>query len=287
MYAITGSTGHLGRGVLAALLKSVPAARIVAVARNPARAEPLASLGVNVRQADYDAPDALRSAFAVVDELLLISASEPGRRAEQHATVIDAAVAAGVKRIVYTSILRADTSALALAKEHCETEDYIKQSGLSYALLRNGWYTENYTVSIPAALEFGMVLGSSGTGRLSTAARIDYAEAAAAVLTQPDKADRVYELAGDESYTMADFAAALSKQAGKEIIYKDLAESAYHHALIKAGLPEGFAALIAQASAASANGALFDESHTLRTLIGRPTTPLEDTIGAALRAMRG
>ena len=282
MIAITGATGQLGRLVLQNLLKTVPAAQIVAAVRSPEKAADLAALGVQVRQADYAQPATLEAAFQGVDKLLLISSSEVGQRAPQHAAVIAAAQKAGVKLIAYTSILRADTSPLGLAAEHKETEAMLRASGIPFVLLRNGWYTENYTASVPAALQYGAVMGSAKDGRIASAARADYAAAAAAVLTKDGQAGQVYELAGDTAYTLSELAAEIAKQSGKPVVYNDLPEAAYAAALVQVGLPEGFAALLADSDVGASKGGLFDDGHQLSQLIGRPTTPLAEVVKAAL-----
>ncbi|OZC01560.1 SDR family oxidoreductase [Rubricoccus marinus] len=279
MIAITGSTGQLGRLVISDLLTRVPADQIVAIARDP---ESAATLGVSVREGDYDRPETLATAFEGVDRLLLISASEIGKRVPQHRAVIDAAKASGVGLIVYTSLLHADTSALGLAEEHRQTEAYLAESGVPYTVLRNGWYIENYTGSIGAAVEHGAVLGSAGDARLTPATRADYAAAAAAVLTADDPAGEVYELAGDEAFTMAEYAAEVARQSGREVAYRNMPEADYRGALEGMGLPAPVAAMIAQSDAAASEGALYDDSHTLSRLIGRPTTPLAQAIAAAL-----
>ena len=279
--AVTGSTGQLGRLVIAALKKKVPASEIVALARNAAKA---ADLGVTVREADYGSVERLKAALQGVDTLLLISSSEVGQRAAQHRNVIQAARAAGVSRIVYTSLLHADTSPLSLADEHRDTEAALKASGLRYTILRNGWYTENYTGSIPAALANGAFVGSAGDGRISSASRADYAQAAAEVVTGEDHDGKVYELAGDSSYTLADLAAELSRQTGKDIPYKDLPEAEYAGILKSVGLPEGLAKAIASWDVGASQGALHDEDKTLSTLIGRPTLSLGDAVAQALRS---
>jgi NAD(P)H dehydrogenase (quinone) len=284
MLVITGATGQLGRLVIEQLLEVVPAVEIVAAVRNPAKAADLQALGVQVRHADYSQPATLDSAFAGAEKILLISSSEVGQRQAQHQAVIDAAARAGVKLIAYTSVLHADTSQLALAEEHRQTEAALAQSGLPFALLRNGWYSENYTAGIPAALEHGAMLGSAAQGRISSAARADYAAAAVAVLTaSQSQAGRVFELAGDESYTLSEFAAELSRQAGKRIPYTDLPPADYRAVLLQAGLPPFVADLLADSDAAAAKGALFDDGRQLGELIGRPTTPLSTTIAATLR----
>ena len=282
MLAITGATGQLGRLVIEKLLEKTPADQIVAVARDPVKAVDLAAKGVQLRQADYDQPQTLAAAFAGIDKLLLISSSEVGRRAPQHRAVIEAAKQSGVKLIAYTSILHADTSPLPLAIEHKETEALLKASGIPHVLLRNGWYTENYVASMPVALQHGVVLGSAGAGKISSAAREDYAQAAAAVMSSDGQAGKVFELAGDEAYTLAEFSAEIARQSGKAVSYNDLPQAGYTAALLQAGLPEGLATMLAESDAGAAKGGLFDDSRTLSQLIGRPTTPLAALVKASL-----
>lgn len=278
MIAVSGATGQLGRLVIAALLRTVPAGEIVALARDPGKAADLAGAGVVVRQADYNQPETLDAALAGVDRLLLISSSELGARAAQHRAVIDAAKKAGVGLVAYTSVLRADSSPLMLASEHRETEEALAASGLSYVLLRNGWYTENYAGAVATALQHGAVFGSAGTGRVSAAARADYAEAAAAVLTGADQGGRVYELAGDASFSLAELAAEIARRAGKPIVYTDLPEADYAALLRDAGLPEAVAAMLADSDVGISKGALQEDSKQLSQLIGRPTTPFAETL---------
>jgi NAD(P)H dehydrogenase (quinone) len=282
MIVVTGASGQLGRLVIAALLKKLPAGEIVAAVRHPEKVADLAARGVQVRPADYDQPASLVAAFKGADKLLLISASEVGRRVPQHRAVIDAAKAAGVGLLAYTSILQAATSPLPLAAEHRETETLIRASGLPAVILRNGWYTENYTAGIPAALQYGVVLGSAGQGKIASAARADYAEAAAAVLTQENQAGRIYELAGDESYTLAELAAEIARQSGKAVAYQDLPESEFKAALLGAGLPDFLATLLAESDVGASKGGLFDDGRQLSALIGRPTTPLAELVRLAL-----
>ncbi|MBT9499539.1 MAG: SDR family oxidoreductase [Zoogloea sp.] len=282
MIVITGASGQLGRLVIEALLHTLPASEIVAAVRTPAKVSDLAARGVQVRQADYTQPATLDAAFQGADKLLLISSSEVGQRVPQHRAVIDAAQRAGVKLLAYTSLLHADVSPLGLAAEHQETEALLRASGLPHVILRNGWYTENYAASVPAALAHGVLLGSAGTGRIASAARADYAEAAAAVLTQDDQAGRVYELAGDTAYTLAELAAEITTQSGKEIAYKDLPEADYKAILLGAGLPEGLAALLADSDVGASKGGLFDDSRQLSQLIGRPTTRLATSIAPSI-----
>jgi len=283
MIALTGASGHLGRLVLQSLLERVPATSLIAIARRPEALQDFAALGVQVRQGDYERPETLGAAFKGVEKLLLISSSEVGRRAPQHRNAIDAARLAGVKLLAYTSVLHADASPLGLAGEHRDTETYLRASGLPFVLLRNGWYTENYAASIPSALQHGVFLGSAGQGRIASAARADFAAAAAAVLLQPGQAGRVYELAGDAAYTLTEFAAELSRQTGKVVSYQDLPEAEFKAVLVGAGLPEGLAGLLADSDAGAARGALLDEARQLSQLIGHPTTPLASVVATALK----
>ena len=278
--AITGATGQLGRLVVEKLKTRTTPSNLVALVRSPAKA---ADLGIAARAADYARPETLASALVQVDTLLLISSSEIGQRAQQHRNVIEAAQKAGVKRIVYTSLLHADTSVLNLAQEHIATEQMLKASGIAHTILRNGWYTENYTASVPGALAGGAFIGSAGEGRISSAARADYAEAAAVVLTSPGHEGRTYELAGDAAYTLTDLAAEISRQSGKAIPYKNLPEADYAAALIGFGLPEGFARAIASWDVGASRGALYEDGRQLSGLIGRPTTPLSTVVANAIR----
>ena len=286
MIVITGATGQLGRLVIAALLKKVPAASLVAAVRNVEKAKDIAALGVQVRQADYDQPASWDAALQGADKVLLISSSEIGQRAQQHRAVIDAAKRAGVKLLAYTSVLHADTSVLGLAGEHRETEAAIRASGLPFVFLRNGWYTENYAMGVPGALSLGAVYGCAGDGRIASAARADYAEAAAVVLSSDHPAGKVYELAGDSSYTLGEFAAEISRQSGKAIDYVNLPEAEYKKALLGAGLPEFLAELLANSDSGVSRGALFDEGKQLSQLIGRPTSALEAAVRAAVSAAK-
>lgn len=282
MIAITGATGQLGQHVIEALLKTVPAGQIVAIVRNPAKADALRQQGVVVRQADYTDEAAFTAALNGVDKLLLISSSEVGQRAAQHQNVINAAKAAGVKFIAYTSLLHADTSPLGLHVEHVQTEKALAESGVPYALLRNGWYTENYLASAPPALEHGVFIGAAGEGKIAAATRADYAAAAAKVVSQEGHAGNVYELAGDSAWTLSELAAELSRQSGKPVAYQNLSEADFAAALKGVGLPAGLADMLADSDTGAAKGGLFDDSRTLSRLIGRPTTPLAESVKTLL-----
>ena len=283
MIVVTGASGQLGRLVIHSLLKRIPASQIVAAVRNPASVADLAQLGVQVRQADYSQPASLSTAFAGAQKLLLISSSEVGQRVAQHAAVITAAKQAGVELLAYTSLLRADSSPLGLAAEHQQTEQLIRNSGLAHVILRNGWYTENYLAAIPAALAHGVLLGSAGEGRIASAARADYAEAAAVVLTTTQPANVIYELAGDEAYTLSQLAAEVSRVSGKSVVYQDLPEADYRAALLGVGLPEGLASLLADSDRGASQDWLFDDSHQLSALIARPTIAWRSLVAEAVK----
>ncbi len=277
--AVTGATGHLGTFVVEELKKRVSNENIVALVRTPGKAS---ALEVEVRAFDYNQPETMTAALAGVDRLVLISGNEIGQRARQHFNVIEAAGKAGVEWIVYTSLLHADSTTLNLAGEHMTTEEALKASGINYTILRNGWYTENYTGSIGGALAGGAFIGSADNGKISSAARVDYAEAAAVAITDESHKGKVYELAGDDYYTLADLAAEISNQTGTNIPYRNLTEAEYTKILESFEIPAGFAAAIASWDVSASKDDLFDDSHQLSALIGRPTTPLADSVKAAL-----
>ncbi|EOG1983467.1 TPA: SDR family oxidoreductase [Proteus mirabilis] len=282
MIAITGATGLLGQHVVESLLQTVPANQIVAFARDVKKGATLSQKGVLVRQADYNDKASLITALQGVDKLLLISSSDVGKRTVQHRNVIEAAKSADVQFIAYTSILHADRSPLSLHVEHVETEKMLADSGLSYTLLRNGWYTENYLASVPAALEHGIFLGAAGDGKIASATRADYALAAARVISEEGHIGKVYELAGDEAWTLEQLAKELTKQSGKQVIYNNLSQADFVAALKTAGLPDKLSNILADSDIGASKGGLFDDSHTLSKLIGRPTTTLAESIKAIL-----
>jgi NAD(P)H dehydrogenase (quinone) len=273
--AITAATGHLGRLAIAAL--KARGANPVALARDPAKA---ADLGVEARAFNYTSADP--AALKGVETLVLISSNDFNDRVGQHRKAIAAAKAAGVKRILYTSILKGDASPMILAADHIATEAAIKASGIPATILRNGWYTENYTGALGAAVQHGAIIGAAGEGRVNSAARKDYAEAIAVTALDAAHAGKVYELAGDTAHTGADLAAAVAKAAGKPVAYVPMTQAAYAQALQGFGLPEGFAQVLADSDARAGEGALADNSRTLSRLIGRPTTPIAETVAAAL-----
>lgn len=284
MYVITGANGRLGRLVIARMLRSVPASSIVAVSRSPA--PELAEQGVLVRTADYDDPAGLPAALEGATRLLLISSNANGRRVPQHRAVIDAAAEAGLSLLAYTSVLHADTTPLGVAPEHLATERYIRALGLPYAFLRNGWYTENYRPAVEAAMDTGIIHGAARDGSIASASRLDYAAAAAAVLTGADPVGEgaVHELSGDTSWTMRSLAALVTELSGRPVVYRDLPVESFAGVLRAAGRPGPAADMFARIDGYIADGWLASTSGELRRLIGRPTTPLRETLGEVFGA---
>lgn len=280
--AVTAATGQLGALVVDALLDRTSASEIVAVVRDAAKAQPLADRGVDVRIASYDDPAALATALEGVDRLLLISGNEMGQRTQQHRNVIDAAVAQGVSRLAYTSAPGADTSTLPVAPEHLATEQHLATTDLDVVLLRNGWYHENYVPSIDAARHTGSVLTSAGDGLVGSASRADYAEAAAVVLTTDGPLEPVYELGGDVAWSQADLAATLSDVLGTPVSVAEVTPEDQRAALVAAGVPSMWADFTVATDASIRAGELEVAGGDLSTLIGRPTTPLVDTLRAAV-----
>ncbi|AWD22820.1 SDR family oxidoreductase [Fuscovulum blasticum] len=274
--AVTGATGQLGRLAIAAL-KARGATDVIALARDPKKA---ADLGVPARAFDYTRVNPL--ALQGVDVLVLISSNDFDDRTGQHKAVIAAARAAGVGRIVYTSLLKGAQSPMILAQDHIATEIELRASGVPATILRNGWYTENFTGALGAAVAHGAIIGAAGEGKVSSAARKDYAEAIAVVAMDASHAGKTYELAGDTAHSGADLAAVVSAAAGKPVAYVSMPQADYAKALEGFGLPAGFAAVLADSDAQAAKGALHDDSRTLSRLIGRPTTPVAETVKAAL-----
>lgn len=275
--AITGATGQFG-AIALDFLKSKNA-NVIALVRNPAKI-----LDTEARAFDYSKKEGQVEALQGVDTLILVSSSEVGQRTQQHTNVIESAKKTGVKHIIYTSLLGADqvNTIKSLADEHLETESVLKASGITYTILRNGWYTENYTASIPAAIANNAFYGSAKEGKISSALRAELAEAAVNVALGEGHENQTYELAGSSSYTLAELAAEISKQTGKEIPYIDLPTTDYAKALVQAGLPEELAKFLAECDANAANGALFSEDKTLEKLLGRPTAGLDVAIKQAL-----
>lgn len=282
--AVTGATGQLGQIVIKQLKTRVAYDNIIALARNTEKAS---NLDVEVRAFDYSKTETLVDSLKGIDHLLLISGSEFGQRAQQHTNVINAAKEAGVKWIVYTSLLRADATSINIADEHIETEKVLEESGIDFTLLRNGWYSENYTASIPGALSGGAFLGSAKNGKISSAPRADYAEAAAIVVADETYKGKTFDLAGDDSYTLSDLATEISKQADKNIPYNDLPENEYANILKNIGLPDAFAGALANWDVSASKGDLYDDTHQLSAILGRPTTPIAESVKVILEQVAG
>ncbi|MGW6895661.1 SDR family oxidoreductase [Streptomyces sp. NBC_01718] len=279
---VTGATGELGRLVVDELLAAVPASEIAAVVRDKEKAAGPAARGVELRIADYDRSETLADIFEAGDRVLLISGNEVGRRVPQHTAVIDAAKAAGVAQLAYTGVLGGPDADFRLAAEHKVTERLILDSGLPHTFLRNGWYTENYTANLAPVLAHGAVVSNAGEGRVASATRADYAAAAAAVLTGEGHLGKAYELSGDVAWSLAEYAAEVSRATGKEIAYNNVPAAVHQEILVGAGLPEGFAAILVDVDEAIARGLLAGANGDLARLIGRPTTPLAETVAAAV-----
>ncbi|MET1066299.1 MAG: SDR family oxidoreductase [Arthrobacter sp.] len=281
--AITGATGRYGRNAISALLRrGVPADQIVAIGRNSEKLAELSALGVVTRRADYGDPAGLDAALVGVEKVLLVSGNEVGARLQQHRNVVDAAVRAGARLIAYTSAPKADTSPLLIAPDHKATEAYIRDSGLPFVFLRNSWYLANYTDRAPAYVDSGVVPGAADGGRVSAATHADYADAAASVLTGTGHANAVYELGGDDAFTMAEFARALSEASGKDVEYQDMPKDEYVALLQTFGFPREVAEVFADGDLGVARGDLYVETGDLGRLIGRPTTTMQAAVTAAL-----
>ncbi|WP_374947314.1 SDR family oxidoreductase [Agreia sp.] len=281
-YAVTGASGHFGRHAVSALIKSgIAPSDIIALVRTPSKAADLAEQGVQVRAADYSDPATLSTALDGVDLLLLVSGTEIGKRAEQHANVIDAAKGAGVSRIVYTSAPRADTSELVLAPEHKATEAVLRASGVPFTILRNGWYVENYLGQLDHNRASGEMVGAAGDGLVSGAPRADYAAAAVAAITQPGHENATYELGGAPAFTMTDLASALTVATGTTIEYRDVSPEENQAILEGAGLDAGTAEFVTALDVAAKRGDLYTESRDLQRLLGRDSTPLAEFLAAA------
>jgi NAD(P)H dehydrogenase (quinone) len=280
---VTGATGHLGRLIVEALLRDgTPASEIVAGGRDLAKLDDLKALGVAVARIDYNDPASMTAAFDGADTLMLVSSGVPGNRVAEHSAAIDAAKAAGITRIVYTSAPAATTSALLLAPEHKATEEYLQAAGIPFTILRNSWYTENYTGAAQQAIATGTLAASVGDGRVASASRVDFADAAAAVLTSDGHENATYELSGDTAWDHTELAATISDISGKPVVYTPLTPEEHQAALIAAGLDEGTAGFVVGLDGNIRDGLLAVTTGDLSRLIGRPTTPLREGLAAAL-----
>ncbi|MGO4692449.1 NAD(P)H-binding protein [Glaciibacter sp. 2TAF33] len=279
---VTGATGHLGRLIVESLLaRGVAAERIVAGGRRLDKLDDLSERGVRVARVDYSDEASLAAAFAAADTLVLVSGSEVGSRIGQHQAAVDAARAAGIRRIVYTSAPHADSTTLVLAPEHIATENLIRESGLAFTFLRNGWYSENYLGALYQAATTGEIVASVGDARVASASRADFAEAAAAVVIGDGHDGAVYELTGDHAWDFAELAEAASEVLGTPVVYRSVTPEEHEAELIAAGLPTGTAGFIVALDGNIRDGLLAHTPGDLARLIGRPTTPLAEALGAA------
>lgn len=285
MIVVTGATGQLGRLVVERLLERVPASQVGVSVRSPEKAADLAARGVRVRQGDFNDAASLGESFAGAERLLIISADVVGaERIKQHATAIEAARAANVGLIAYTSIVDAATSPLALAQDHKATEELIRASGIAFALLRNTFYSEFVADQVGPALERGVLLTAAGAGRLATAARADLAAAAAAVLATEGHRNAVYELTGAESWTYDDLAAVVARLSGRPVVHASVSDAELAATLAGAGLPAPVVELLGGIHRGIREGALARVSPDLERLIGRKPTTIEQTVAATLAA---
>lgn len=286
MIVVTGATGKLGRLVIEALMRRSDPSQIIAAVRNPERMADLTTRGIKVRHADFDKPGTLIAAFMGAKRALLISSNDLSHRTTQHLAAIEAAKRAGVQSLSYTSLLHADTSKMRLAAAHKATEQALIASGMAYTILRNSWYLENYTEHLAPMIAEGTIHGCAALGRVCAASRNDLAEAAAVVLTKPGHDKKIYELAGDQSFSMSELAAAVATHSGKAITYDDMSESDYNDHLVLSDVPQAMADVLSDADAAIARGEMEDKSGALHRLIGHETTGLSAAL-AALAALKG
>jgi NAD(P)H dehydrogenase (quinone) len=284
MIAVTGATGHLGRSTLQALAKRAPVDKIVAIVRDPHKGEDLRQQGFVVRRGDYDDPASMVAALFGVDRLLLISSNALGARVRQHEQVVAAAAEAGVSLLAYTSLLHCDTARMALAAEHRATEACIRRAAIPYVILRNGWYLENYDDTLAQALQSGALIGCAQGGRISAAARADYAAAAAVVLTEPGHMNKTYELAGDSALSLEELAALVCQRSGKTVRYQQLAPEDYLAALQNHAVPPALAHMLVDSDRGIARGELHDTAGKLSQLIGRPTAAWDSLVARVLRS---
>jgi NAD(P)H dehydrogenase (quinone) len=284
-YAVTGASGHLGRLAVRELLaRAVPASDVVALVRTLGKAADLAERGVQVRTADYSRPETLGAALAGVDRLLLVSSSVPGQRAAHHGNVIQAARTAGTARIAYTSILGADHTTNPLAGEHQDSERALRAAGVPFTLLRNGWYTENYTDQMAQYVGAGEIVGAAGHGRISAASRQDYAAAAVTALLADEGGNRTYELGGP-AFDLPGLAQVITEVTGTKVTYRDLPAQEYVSWLQRAGLDEATARFVAALDVSIARGDLETSSRDLEQLLGRPAMTLAEVAAAAHAAV--
>lgn len=280
-YVVTGATGQLGRLVVESLLaRGAGPAEVVATGRSVDTLADLAERGVRVERLDFDAVPESVDWVGEGDVVLLVSGSEVGRRVPQHTAVVELARRSGAARLVYTSAPAADDTALVLAPEHAATEQVIRESGLPFTILRNGWYTENYVPAFERARETGVVAGNTGEGRVASAPRADFAEAAAVVLATDGHEGATYELSGDTAWTFDELAATFAEVLGRDVTYERLTPEQHRQALLDAGLDEGTAGFVVALDQNIADGLVAVTDGDLARILGRSTVPLSETVSA-------
>jgi NAD(P)H dehydrogenase (quinone) len=274
---ITGASGHLGRRVAELLLKAGQH-RVVLATRTPAKLADLAARGAVVRAADFDDPASLATAFTGVDRLLLVSTDhldQPGRRLTQHRAAITAAAAAGVRHLVYTSLLNAvPDSVMSLAPDHAQTEQALAASPLTWTVLRNNLYADNLLPGLGFAVATGQLHTASGTGAISYLTREDCARAAAAALASTETANRTLDLTGPAALTAADIAALTTQITGRTVTHVPVPADGLRAGLTQAGLPAGLVEALVTFDLAAARGELHTVSPAFTQLTGRAPTPV-------------
>lgn len=286
---ISGASGHLGSLVIKHLIESqgIAAADIIATSRDPSKLSALAAKGVETRAADFSTPSTLAAAFQGVDRLLIISTDAIGARIDQHKAAIEAAQKASVQRIFYTSMPKAETSAIIFAPEHAASEAAIKSSGLAYTIFRNGWYMENLFMSLPQIVSSGQWYTSAGDGRTGYIAREDIARAIAAGIAHPVAENITYNLNGDVGHSNHDIAALVSDITAKQIDVINLNDEQLLNGMLATGVPANFAPFLVSTNAATRAGDLDRISDDAANLSGHPLTTLKAFLEANKAVLLG
>ena len=292
MYLVTGAAGHLGKAVINHLLTTynVPANKIIAATRDVSKIADLAAKGVHVRSADFDHQENLVTAFEGATRLLLIStdAMEPGKREVQHLKAVSAAEMAGVSHIVYTSIIKAATSAVSFASDHVNTEKFIAAAKIKgHTILRNNWYFENLFFSIPNALKSGTQYSAAGQSKIAHIARDDLARAAAAALASDKNERATYELSGGREYTTDQIAALVSKATSKPLAVVHVPVEGLVQGMLSHGLPEGMARMFASFDDAIAKGGMSGTAVDFKKLTGVEPVGFEGWLKTNVVALAG
>lgn len=282
---VTGASGQLGRLVLDELLTSGKAASasIVATTRDVAKLSAYADKGVVVRKADFDDPASLETAFAGADRILIISTDaldEQGKRLRQHQAAVAAAKKAGARHLYYTSMPQPDDSLIPFAPDHLGTERAIRDSGLAYTILRNGWYMENLLHSVPQALAGGTWYSATGQGRIAHIARADVARAIAGALLADDVENRTFTLTGTASHTTDEIAAAVAAATGRSLAVVHVTDEQLAGGMRAGGVPDTLVPLLVSFDANTREGKIAMVTGDAETLSGRKPMSLEAFLAA-------